>query len=165
MGSTKRPQNDLTKAQLRAEALKARMMGASYGHIADTLQISKATAWKYCKQEVARLEKEGDETADEIIRIELIRYDAMILAAWPKVQAGDLQAMAQVLAISRERRKLLGLDKPQKIAQTDPEGEKPYEPISDQERLVRIAAILDAAAEERARQALLRAAESETTTD
>jgi transcriptional regulator with XRE-family HTH domain len=43
------------------------------------------------------------------------------------------------------RAKLLGLDAPTKIAPTDPTGEKPYDNVSDDERIARLATLLDAA--------------------
>lgn len=52
-----------------------------------------------------------------------------------------------------ERSKILGLYAPNKIAPTTPDGKEPYDGLSDDERAIRVAAILDRARKRRDRQA------------
>lgn len=56
------------------------------------------------------------ETAQDMVKIEATRYDIMLDALWQKVTDGDTRAIDTALAISRERRKMLGLDEPEKFA-------------------------------------------------
>lgn len=69
-----------------------------------------------------------------------------------KRQAWADQSMDLVLRSLQQERALLGLDAPRKLAPTDPTGTKEYAELSDEERAIRIAAILDAAAKRRAGQ-------------
>lgn len=55
------------------------------------------------------------ETAAELVQIEAHRFDVMLDSIWNKVTSGDTKAVDAALAISRERRKMLGLDEPDKI--------------------------------------------------
>jgi len=55
------------------------------------------------------------ETAAELVQIEAHRFDVMLNSIWDKVTSGDVKAVDAALSISRERRKMLGLDEPDKI--------------------------------------------------
>jgi hypothetical protein len=50
-----------------------------------------------------------------MVKIEALRFDTMLDAIWDKAISGDTRAIDTALAISRERRKLLGLDESEKI--------------------------------------------------
>jgi len=64
-------------------------------------------------------------------------------------QVGNPSFLAGVQWCIDRRCKLLGLDAPTKIAPTDPSGTKEYDNITDDDRIARLAAILDAARERR----------------
>lgn len=55
------------------------------------------------------------ETAKEMVAIENSRFDRMLNSIWSEVEAGNTRAVDTALAISRERRKMLGLDEPEKF--------------------------------------------------
>jgi len=55
------------------------------------------------------------ETAKDMVAIENARFDRMLNSIWPEVEAGNTRAVDTALAISRERRKMLGLDEPEKF--------------------------------------------------
>lgn len=55
------------------------------------------------------------ETAKDMVQIENARFDRMLNSIWPEVEAGNTRAVDTALAISRERRKMLGLDEPEKF--------------------------------------------------
>ena len=55
------------------------------------------------------------ETAKDMVSIENARFDRMLNSIWEKVEDGDVRAVDTALAISRERRKMLGLDEPEKF--------------------------------------------------
>lgn len=53
-------------------------------------------------------------------------------------QTGDPRYLSVLISIQDRRAKLLGTDKPTKVAPTDPSGERSYESLSDQELAARI---------------------------
>lgn len=57
-----------------------------------------------------QFDNELRETAQEVAWIELDRFDELLVAVWEKARSGDLAAVSKALEISRERRKLLGID-------------------------------------------------------
>jgi hypothetical protein len=59
------------------------------------------------------LRGEFRETAVEMVEIEAKRYDKLLEGIWGAAEAGDLAAIDRVLTISKERRKMFGLDKPE----------------------------------------------------
>jgi hypothetical protein len=65
--------------------------------------------------ELVRIQDEYKETAAEMVDIELGRFDELLSAVWPMAKAGDLNAVEKALAISRERRKMMGLDNPETL--------------------------------------------------
>jgi hypothetical protein len=62
------------------------------------------------------IQNEFKESSIEMVGIEVKRFDKMLEAIWDKAEAGDVSAIDRVLAISKERRKMLGLDTPEKFA-------------------------------------------------
>ena len=92
------------------------------------------------KEEAAR--DTGELMAD--VRAELVEVRQR---AWTD---GEL---AIILRSLKQECDLLGLDAPTKIAPTDPSGTKEYDNISDDERIARLGAILDAARDRRDGQA------------
>lgn len=56
-----------------------------------------------------------------------------------------IQDFKAALAVEKSRIELLGLNAPTKIAPTNPAGDKPYEPLTNEERASRIIAIVDQA--------------------
>lgn len=69
------------------------------------------------------------EPAEELVKIELERLDDMWQKQYQKaVQKGNTLALESCLKIMERRAKLLGLDKPTKVAATDPSGENEAAP-------------------------------------
>jgi len=123
------------------QALELRKSGVSYPAIADTLGYrGKQGAFEAVK---AALKKTLQEPADELLVLELERLDAMTLAIASQVRAGNFGAIDRNLRIMKRRAELLGLDAPTKTALTDPTGTKEYDPVTDDERIARLAAIID----------------------
>jgi hypothetical protein len=61
----------------------------------------------------------------------------------PAYTAQMVALEAARLALDKELRDLLGVDAPTKIAPTDPTGQKSYEPLTEEERAVRLSQLLD----------------------
>lgn len=62
-----------------------------------------------------RIKPAYTETANEMVQMEAHRYDVMLNSLWDKVLEGDTRAIDTALNISKERRKMLGLDEPEKF--------------------------------------------------
>jgi hypothetical protein len=88
------------------QALGLRASGATYRQIADVLKIDKMTAWRLVTEESANAIQE---TAREILELELTRLDQLQMGLWAKAINGDVQAVIAVLRIMDMRAKLLGL--------------------------------------------------------
>jgi hypothetical protein len=108
----------------KLEALQLRKSGESFASIAKKLGYA-SSAGSY-KAVMTALIDTLQEPADELRDLELQRLDEMQLGLWPLAENGNLGAVDKVLKIMERRAKLLGLDAPQKIAPTTPDGENPY---------------------------------------
>lgn len=101
-------------AERRRNALGLRRNGATYGQIAEALEVSVATAHRYVKQALDALEQETKETATEIRNLELERLDYMLRVLAPLVEQaakdGDYRPMQMQLRVQERRARLLGLD-------------------------------------------------------
>lgn len=149
MAESKTSESRLQAAENQRQALTLRTEGRSFEYIAAKLGY-KGPSGAY--QAVMRgLKRTLQEPADELRQLETERLDVMQAALWPSVQSGDPQAVDKALKVMERRAKLLGLDAPTKIAPTDPSGANAYEPLSLDERLARLGAILDRAGARRDR--------------
>ena len=110
-------------AERRTQALTLRKAGATYKQIGQVLGVSEQRAHRIVTIELRRLNRYRDESAAEVLRLELERLDQMFQAIWPAATAGDKDAINQVLTIMRRRAALMGLEAPRKIAPTTPDGE------------------------------------------
>lgn len=68
-----------------------------------------------CSDILVDVRNEYAETAAEMVQIEAARFDTMLAAVWDAAVGGDGPAIDRALAISRERRKMLGLDDPDSL--------------------------------------------------
>lgn len=79
------------------------------------LDYSVKSVQKDVNAALERLKPAYLETASDMVKIEALRFDTMLDAIWDKAIEGDTRAIDTALAISRERRKLLGLDESEKL--------------------------------------------------
>lgn len=116
----------LSDDERRAHVWERRLKGFSYEAIyrdmLDTFSRdvlpkdwSPKRVYADCSAILVRIQDEYKETAAEMVDIELGRFDELLSAVWPMAKAGDLNAVEKALAISRERRKMMGLDNPDRI--------------------------------------------------
>lgn len=68
-----------------------------------------------CQAALNTVQNEYKETAIEMVGIELSRFDELLKGVWEQAAAGDVRSIEAALAISRERRKLVGLDNPERF--------------------------------------------------
>lgn len=102
------------KAQETAmRALELRKAGATYETIAQMMGYSsKSTAFNAVNRLMTSTKREGSREAFEM---ELRRLDDLLMALWPAARQGELPAIDRTLRIMESRRKLLGLDAPEKV--------------------------------------------------
>lgn len=118
----KNPKEDVLRADKISKACDLRRAGYSYVEIAHGLGLkSRASAWNYVKAGIDMLLKEPVEA---VYKLELARTDALHKAYWDRALQGDVKAFNCVIRVMERRAELLGLDKPQKLALTDPAGER-----------------------------------------
>ena len=96
-------------ARLDTEALRLRSDGLTYETIAQRMGCHKSTALRRCERALIEI---PSEIADNYRKLEDLRLDEMSMVLWPLVEKGSLQAIDRLLAISKRRAKLWGLDAP-----------------------------------------------------
>ena len=135
-----------TTAERRQQAFEMRKKGLTYAEIGKELGISMQAAHRHVAIYLQALENKTEEDAREIIRLDMERLDDMLQGLYPEAINGDSAAVDRVLKIMERRAKLLGLDKPAKVAATSPDGKESWiPPANEDERVARIAAILERA--------------------
>ena len=115
------------RAALReAEAVELRAAGVSFAKIGEKVGLSESGAYLAVKRVLKRVQDQATETQGENVCLALRRLDTMLTALWPRVLAGDPQAVAAALRVEERRARMLGYDAPAKVAPTTPDGEKPW---------------------------------------
>lgn len=113
-------------AEMRHQALDLRKKGKSFRAIASELGVTVGMAFKHYQNALAEARAVSEQEATEHRTLDLERMDAQLEALWPAAMAGDTQANGVLLRILERRSKLLGLDAPDKLAPTTPDGAAPY---------------------------------------
>jgi len=93
--------------ELERKALELRKAGLTYEHIAKELEMSKTGVWKAVQRGLA---KYTIEPAQDLIKLETSRLDAMQAAMWRHARRGNLKAVDRTLRVMERRSRLLGLD-------------------------------------------------------
>ena len=117
---------EMSDEERRAHVWERRLKGYSYEAIAREMKETFAPSslprgwgakqvYADCAAILAQVKNEYEETAAEAVSIELGRFDELLNAIWDSAKAGDVRAVAAALDISRERRKMLGLDNPERF--------------------------------------------------
>ncbi len=102
------------------QALELRKTGKTYRQIAVRLQCSLSVAHGYVTSALAELRSEVLESARDLREIEIAKLDDLELRLRRRLKPGGSDAdcaklATAILKISESRRKLLGLDAPQRI--------------------------------------------------
>ncbi len=127
------PRNNTTSpakiaaASRRRDAVELRMMGRTYGEIGAALGVSRPHAFRLVSAEIGRMAAEAQEATNALRALELDRLDAAQVAIWDRVTNVDFDAIDRLLKISARRCALLGLDRPVKVAPTNPAGDAEFE--------------------------------------
>lgn len=104
------------------KALDLRAAGMSYRAIGRAMETSEAQAHRFVKAALQRVEPILEAKATELRALECRRLDALQRALTPAASKGDVKAARAIVEVMKRRASLLGLDAPQKLAQTDTEG-------------------------------------------
>jgi len=109
----KKTSPEVAAAQIRAaKALELRMEGKTFEAIAEELGYAgKQGAYDAVRRSIAAVTREP---AEELLKLDLERLDAMWGIHYLNAQAGDVQALSACMKIMERRAKLLGLDAPVK---------------------------------------------------
>lgn len=91
--------------------------------IADELGVSPQRAHIIVSDALEKIRTETAEEAEALRTLELERLDRLWLQCYQSAQQGDLPAVDRCLRIMERRSKLLGLDAPTKVSQTDSTGQ------------------------------------------
>jgi len=103
-----------------------RKAGATYANIAaqtikkfSAANLPKGYDERQAHQDVVReldkLNSFREETAIQVLDLELARLDALLMACWAQAKSGHLGAIDRALRVLDRRAKLLGLDAPHKM--------------------------------------------------
>lgn len=111
---------DYQVALREKQVAELRLQGKEFDEIAETVGFAdKSGAWRAWKRYLARIPI-ADTHAARLA--EDMRLNVALDAIWEKVKDGDLWAVDRLVALTKERRALWGLDKPpQKAEPTQPQ--------------------------------------------
>lgn len=95
--------------QLRNNALEYRKLGFTYRQIAQQLGISKSTAQRYVAGELNKITRDNGE---ELLALQLERYDQLLAAVMGNATQGDVFAIDRAVTILRQIERLTGIETP-----------------------------------------------------
>lgn len=104
------------------KAIELRRMGKGYVEIATALGIGKSQAHRLVKAGLEETKAQVTADAADLKSEALSRLDGMLAGIWQGARKGNVSHIDRVLKIEERRAKLLGLDAPTKVAETDPDG-------------------------------------------
>jgi uncharacterized membrane protein YccC len=124
---SKTSERRLAAAEKHRQALELRKAGVGFVKIVEMLGYKgPSSAYGAVK---AALRRAVQQPAAELRQLEGERLDMAMQAIAARVRQGDLGAIDRWLRCCESRRKLNGLDAPQKHALTDPEGNDAFPPL------------------------------------
>lgn len=109
----------LIKLERRYKVLEMRRQGCQIYEIAEILGCTTTTVREDLKQVLSMAANDMLETVPEQRELELNRYNALLKRYQPLAEKGNLNAASLCLQISREIRKLGGVDAPEQKAPSD----------------------------------------------
>lgn len=102
-------------ARRRVDAVKLRIAGATYSEIARQLGYAdKASAFKDIQRALEQARQELEDAAAVLRTLEVARLDQLTLALWGQAMAGDVKSVDAIRRLSESRRRLLGIDAPER---------------------------------------------------
>lgn len=125
MGNLRRQQaspQSVAATEREEQALELRRGGMSYRQIAKVIGVSPEAAHKAVQRGIARQITRCEDKAADVWQLEMDRLDSLLEAIWSEAMQGNAHIIDRVLRIMERRAALTGIDKPTKIAPTNPDG-------------------------------------------
>jgi hypothetical protein len=111
----------LVDARTRLRVLNLAVAGWSESQIAVAVNLPRKLVWRVLDAEVKRCDRLALQGAQELRRLELLRLDELLKSLWELIERqgahadrGRARAIEVALKVCESRRKLLGLDAPEK---------------------------------------------------
>jgi len=144
---------ELIADEQEAAVLVLMRRGKNTREVAEDLQISPRLVANIAARVLEKLRSETTKDAAKWVALSVVRLDAMLNGIYDLAvpREGDppvdlemrLKVIDRVLRLEERRAKLLGLDAPAKVAQTDPSGESEYGSRTREDIAARLSSLLD----------------------
>jgi len=121
--ANKTSQRTIEAQERRKKAVELRRMGWSYSRIANQIGMTKSSAHKAVTKALSETQGLLDADADLLRAQEADRLDSLQSFFWIDASKGNIKAAERIMRIMERRAKLLGLDAPTLLAQTDTAGD------------------------------------------
>ncbi|HYE70370.1 MAG TPA: hypothetical protein VD932_02480 [Aquabacterium sp.] len=121
MGESKASVRRIEAKEKQFKALELRRGGADYRQIANALGYAHPSGAH--KAVMSAMHEVIREPAEEVRKIELDRLDKLLLSVWNRATSGDMEAFDRVMKVMAMRARLEGINAPEKIAPTTPDGQ------------------------------------------
>jgi hypothetical protein len=105
---------NVVAARRRVDAAELRARGKSYREIGAALGVSHTQAENDVRAGLKALQGDLVKKTAQLVQLELVRLELPLSMLVERIAAGDLDALEQWRKLSDARRKLLGLDAPEK---------------------------------------------------
>ncbi len=119
----------LSQAERRAQAFDMRKRGHKYDEIGEALGITKQAANRLVLNMLEKYAQDTYAEAGDMLRLELARLDELHQKLWEQFQDGNMEVVPKILSAMDRRVKLLGIEPPQKVAPTNPDGSQALQPV------------------------------------
>jgi|GEM_PF-2575098 len=133
----------MTAAELTPKMLELRRYGLSIAKIASQVGKSKSYVHKHITKALDELADKLTEETKTYRAIQLMRYEGLLTPLQSKIVKGEPPAIDTARRILDSINKITGVETPQKVAPTTPDGTEPYSDpaaaMTEDERLKRIA--------------------------
>lgn len=116
------PGQDLLILDRQRRVMELRIAGGSYAEIGRIVGCDKSTVCRDIQAVMTEIGELRDLAGEDYRELELARLETLLARLSKRLSAGDPYAVDVARKLSESRRKLLGIDAPTKIAQTDPTG-------------------------------------------
>jgi len=127
MSKSKTSAQKMEAAKRRPLVMQLRLEGYTISRIADQLDCGLATVKRDLDKMLETYGNDSEVVTTQYKRIQSARIEELVKGLWPKGKAGQVAAIDRLVKLFERQAKLLGLDKPTKVAPTIPDGSQPYE--------------------------------------
>lgn len=147
MSRSKTSADRVNAASRRVKVVQMRMAGLAVREIATQVGCSPGTVSKDLYHALSEYQTNTEEEIERFRELWNQRLEKMVQGLWVSASRGNVGAVDRIVRLAERSARLNGLDRPVKVAPTNPNGDQPYEPegMTDEQITAGIAAVLDAA--------------------